>query len=460
MLLNMVLLPLREIGETAVVHIVEKNLPSDVALSSVAAASFDVAVVGLGYVGLPLALLADRKGHRVVGIDISEKKVASIKGGVSPFFDEQIQKHLDAKPLAVDTDFSRIRESEIIIVCVPTPVHEDHLPDLGPLAGACEAIAPHLQMGALVVVESTVNPGVCDTIVIPTLEKHSGLTAGVDFMVSHCPERVNPGDERWGVENINRVAGSLTPEGLEKTLLFYRSIVSGDVRPMGSLKEAEAVKIVENTFRDVNIAFVNELALSFDKLGIDVVNVIEAASTKPFAFLPHFPSCGVGGHCIPVDPYYLIEEGRRNGFEHEFLSLARSINNRMPVHTVNLLARALEAEGRELRGARIAVLGLAYKSDIDDTRESPARIILKELEVRGAESVVFDPFVKNEGVASIEEALTGAHGAIIATSHRAFRSLAPEDFLKHDVRIVIDGKNCLPKQVFLDAGIHYRGIGR
>lgn len=450
----------RETGESAVVQVTEQNIHTDVVALASPANLFDVAVVGLGYVGLPLALLADRKGHRVVGIDISEKKVASIKGGVSPFFDEQIQKYLDAKPLAVDTDFARIRESEIVIVCVPTPVHEDHLPDLGPLVGACEAIAPHLQKGTLVVIESTINPGVCDTVVIPTLEKHSGLTAGVDFMVSHCPERVNPGDDRWSVENINRVAGSLTQEGLEKTLAFYRSIVLGDVRPMGSLKEAEAVKIVENTFRDVNIAFVNELALSFDKLGIDVVNVIEAASTKPFAFLPHYPSCGVGGHCIPVDPYYLIEEGRRNGFEHEFLSLARSINNRMPVHTVNLLARALEAEGIEMRGARIAVLGLAYKSDIDDTRESPARIILKELRARGAEAVPYDPFVKGEGAESIEDALAGAHGAIIATSHRAFRSLAPEDFLKHDVRIVIDGKNCLPKHLFVTAGIRYHGIGR
>ena len=442
------------------VQVTEKNLHTDVVALASPAAFFDVAVVGLGYVGLPLALLTDRKGHRVVGIDISEKKIASIRGGISPFFDEQIQKHLDAKPLSVDTDFARIRESEIVIVCVPTPVHEDHLPDLGPLRGACEAIAPHMQKGTLVVIESTVNPGVCDTVVIPALEEHSGLKAGEDFMVSHCPERVNPGDERWSVENINRVAGSLTPEGLEKTLDFYRSIVIGDVRPMGSLKEAEAVKIVENTFRDVNIAFVNELALSFDKLGIDVVNVIEAAATKPFAFLPHFPSCGVGGHCIPVDPYYLIEEGRRNGFEHEFLSLARSINNRMPVHTVNLLARALEAENKELRGSRIAVLGLAYKSDIDDTRESPARIILKELTARGAEPVPFDPFVKGEGAESLEGALTGAQGAIIATSHRTFRSLAPEDFLKHDVRIVIDGKNCLPKNLFVEAGVRYHGIGR
>lgn len=449
----------RETGEIAVTQTHIGN-PTDITLST-PAVSFSVAVVGLGYVGLPLALLAARKGHRVIGIDVSDKKVASINGGVSPFYDERLQEHLNNTKLEASTDFSRLKESDIIVVCVPTPVHEDHLPDLGPLKSACASIAPHLKRGALVVIESTVNPGVCDTVAIPTLEGASGLRAGEDFMISHCPERVNPGDERWSVENINRVAGSLTPEGLEKTLVFYRSIVLGDIRPMRSLKEAEAVKIVENTFRDVNIAFVNELALSFDKLGIDVVNVIEAASTKPFAFLPHFPSCGVGGHCIPVDPYYLIEEGRRNGFEHEFLSLARSINNRMPIHTVNLLARALEKRGEELRGARIAVLGLAYKADIDDTRESPARAILKELIVRGAEPVPYDPFVKNgDSVESLDEALTGARAALIATSHRSFRSLSPDDFLKHGIAIVIDGKNCLQKDRFVEAGITYHGIGR
>jgi len=426
-----------------------------------ASRSFSVAVVGLGYVGLPLALLAARKGHRVLGIDVSEKKVASIRGGVSPFYDEAITRHLTETKLDADTEFGRIRDAEIVIVCVPTPVRHDHSPDLDPLIGACEAIAPHLSTGSLIVIESTVNPGICDNIVIPTLEKASGLTAGKDFLVSHCPERVNPGDERWGVENINRVAGSLTPEGLEMTVEFYRSIVTGEVRPMGSLKEAEAVKIVENTFRDINIAFVNELAMSFDRMGIDIVNVIDAASTKPFAFMPHYPGCGVGGHCIPVDPYYLIEEGRRNGFDHEFLSLARKINNRMPIHTVDMLERLLAQDGEALQDSRIAVLGLAYKADIDDMRESPSHMIIDELAARHAQPIAFDPYVKNDAyAASLEDALEGARAAIIATPHRAFKMLTPNVFLDRGIRIVVDGKNCLPKQLFLDAGIAYKGIGR
>jgi len=421
---------------------------------------FSVSVVGLGYVGLPLALLASRKGHKVVGIDISAEKVSSINKKISPFHDEAIARYLPESRLTADTDFARIRETEIIVVCVPTPVREDHSPDLQPLIGACERIIPHLQPGSLVVIESTVNPGICDSIVLPILES-TGLKGGVDFELSHCPERINPGDENWHVENIHRVAGSLTPEGLERTLTFYGSIITGTIRPMGSLKEAEAVKIVENTFRDINIAFVNELALSFDRLGIDTLNVIEAASTKPFAFMPHYPSCGVGGHCIPVDPYYLIAEGKRNGFDHEFLSLARRINNRMPIFTVDLLERTLSGRGITLGGSRIAVLGLAYKADIDDMRESPSHSIIAELRERGAAPVSYDPFVKaHSDVATLTEALTGARGAIVATAHRAFRALSLNDFLSAGVSVVIDGKNCLQKRQFIDAGIAYKGIGR
>ncbi len=422
--------------------------------------TFAVSVVGLGYVGLPLAVLAAKKGHRVIGIDISEKRVASINGGVSPFYDEAITKGLAETKLKAATDFSRVKDSEIIVVCVPTPVREDHSPDLTPLEKACEGILPHLAQGSLVVIESTVNPGICDTIVLPILES-TGLKVGVDFELAHCPERVNPGDPEWNVENIHRVVGSSTKTGLERALTFYSSILTGNIRAMNSLKEAEAVKIVENTFRDINIAFVNELALSFDRLGIDTVNVIEAASTKPFAFMPHFPSCGVGGHCIPVDPYYLIAEGKRNGFDHEFLSLARSINNRMPIHTVDLLERSMKERGLTLKGAKIAVLGLAYKADIDDMRESPAEKIIEELIARGAEVVAFDPYVLHHSqVSSVDEALQGAVGAIVATAHRAFRSLTPETFLTNGVNVVIDGKNCLNKELFIDAGIAYKGIGR
>jgi len=422
--------------------------------------TYSVAVVGLGYVGLPLALLAARKGHRVVGLDINAEKVKSINSGICPFFDVELTERLANTRLPADTNFARARDVEIIVLCVPTPVRHDHIPDLVPIMEASKSVASHLKKGTLVIVESTVNPGVCENVVLPILERGSGLRAGADFMLSHCPERVNPGDPEWNVENISRVAGSLTEEGLEKTLAFYGSIVTGPIRPMRSIKEAEAVKIVENTFRDINIAFVNELALSFDRLGIDVVNVIEAAATKPFAFMAHYPGCGVGGHCIPVDPYYLIAEGKRNGFNHRFLSLARKINNHMPKHTVDLLERMLRKEHIPLKGARVALLGLAYKADIDDVRESPSLVMLEELEKRGAEVMPFDPYVKNARIPTLRKALTGAHAAIVATPHRSFRALSPHDFLECGVSIVIDGKNCLSKEAFVGAGVQYRGIGR
>lgn len=430
---------------------------SDASISSIPRVTTAV-VVGLGYVGLPLAVLAAKKGHRVIGLDIDARKVETINSGASPFFDVSLTRELGHSRIEASTDFGLVKEAEVVIVCVPTPVRDDHSPDLEPLEGACRGIAPYLKPGTLVVIESTINPGICENVVIPILEA-TGLRAGVDFDLSHCPERVNPGDANRNVENIHRVAGSLTEQGLERTISFYRSILTGTVHPMKSLKEAEAVKIVENTFRDINIAFVNELAISFDRLGIDIVNVINAASTKPFAFMAHFPSCGVGGHCIPVDPYYLIAEGKRNGFDHEFLSLARKINNRMPTFTVDVLEKTLEARGETLRGARIAVLGLSYKADIDDTRESPSYKIIEELGERGALPVAYDPFVRSD-ITSLDDALTGTRAAIIATAHREFKNLRPHEFLDRNVTVVIDGKNCLDKEQFLNAGVVYRGIGR
>jgi nucleotide sugar dehydrogenase len=255
--------------------------------------------------------------------------------------------------------------------------------------------------------------------------------------------------------------GSLEETGLQKALDFYRSIISAEIKPMRSLKEAEAVKVVENAFRDVNIAFVNELAMSFSRLGIDVVNVIEGAATKPFAFMPHFPGCGVGGHCIPVDPYYLIDYAKKNGFDHDFLSLARRINSNMPRVTVELLAAALDEKGLSLRGSKVAVLGLAYKPEIDDCRESPSFEIIKELEERGAIVASYDPYVRSKSTdSSVNDALEHAVGAVIATAHGVFKGLTPQLFLQHNISVVVDGRNCLPKETFTASGIIYRGIGR
>lgn len=421
----------------------------------------NIAVVGLGYVGLPLALLASRKGYDVYGIDLDEEKVSKINKRQSPFLSEEIEKEIKKTKIKATTDFGVLSECNIVIICVPTPVNEDKSPNFIPVEKACESIAPFIKKGTLVVLESTVNPGVCEGIVIPIVEKGSNLKAGKDFYVAHCPERINPGDKKWSVENINRVLGSLEKKGLKIAYDFYSSIIKGQIYIMGNLKEAEAVKIIENSFRDVNIAFVNELAMSFSKFGIDVVNVIKGASTKPFSFLAHFPGCGVGGHCIPVDPYYLIESAKQNGFNHEFLSLARKINNGMPKYTVDVLTRAIKKSGLKSQGSKIAVLGVAYKADIGDDRESPSHEIIEEAKKMGYEVKIFDPYVPlKSNVRNLDEAMQDVSAVIVATNHAQFAKLLPSYFVKRGVGIVIDGRNCLDKDKFLKSKIMYRGIGR
>lgn len=421
-----------------------------------------IAVIGLGYVGLPLALLVDKKGYDVIGVDINAEKVKMLNEKKSPLTTEKaIIEQLKKSNLVATTDYSQIKKASIIVICVPTPIHENNMPNLEPLEKACENIALNLKKGQLVILESTVNPGVSNGVVLPILEGISGLKGGQDFYLAHCPERINPGDTKWTVENIPRVAGSLEEKGLRKALSFYKSFVNATIKPMNSLKEAEAVKIVENTFRDINIAFVNELARSFSRLGIDVINVIEGAATKPFAFMPHFPGCGVGGHCIPVDPYYLIEYAKNIGFNHDFLTLARRINEEMPEFTVEMLMKALNEKKMAINGTRIAVLGLAYKPEIDDCRESPSFKIIEHLKKYGADIVIYDPFVlDNSNVKSLNDALKGTSAVIIATAHHVFKEISPKDFLNYGVNVVVDGRNCLPKDKFLESGIVYKGIGR
>lgn len=420
-----------------------------------------ICVIGLGYVGLPLALLAHSKGYRVIGIDTDERKVNLINRKRSPFFDEAINRQLKEATIKATTDFSTLKDSSIIVICVPTPVYENYEPNLEPVENACKSIAPHLQKGQLVVLESTVNPGVSETVVLPLLEQGSGLKCGVDFYLAHCPERINPGDKKWNVENINRVVGAFGTAALKKSTAFYTSIIAGEVKPMGSLKEAEAVKVVENSFRDINIAFVNELAMSFSRLGIDLVKVIEGAATKPFSFMPHFPGCGVGGHCIPVDPYYLIDYASRNGFSHDFLKLARQINNHMPAFTAEVAKQALSERNIPIKGANVTVLGLAYKPEIADDRESPSYDLIHCLEELGANVTSFDPFiVEKSTVKTLEEGLENADAIIVATAHTAFKKLTPNQVLQNGVKAVIDGRNCLLKEKFIEAGVTYRGIGR
>jgi len=431
-----------------------------------------VAIIGLGYVGLPLALLAQNKDYEVIGIDYDKNKIALVKQGSSPFVDSEVTASLRKTPLRVSSQYDQVSEVDIIILCVPTPVDKDYTPDLTPVTSACVEIAKILKKDQLVIIESTINPGVCDEIIIPLLEKGSGLICGADFYLAHCPERINPGDPKWEVSNISRVVGGYDQESLTRAVDFYTSLISGKIKPMGSLREAEAVKVVENSFRDINIAFVNELAMSFTKLGIDIVNVIDGAATKPFAFMPHYPGVGVGGHCIPVDPYYLIEYAHKNGFTHKFLKTARDINNGMPQFTVERLVDGLNEDGKKLEGAKVTLLGLSYKANVGDLRESPSLVILELLKSAGAHVVTHDPYINRlEGTKDyhtkkpyskndIEAAIKGADAVIVATGHKEYKSLNMEIFSRLGTKVIIDGRNCLNKKLALETGLIYRGIGR
>jgi UDP-N-acetyl-D-glucosamine dehydrogenase len=420
-----------------------------------------VCVVGLGYVGLPLALRSKEVGYNVYGFEPDQCKVDLINAGKSPIEETYVESLLAKHRIVATTDPHVIAFADIILICVPTPVDASHYPDLSPVIKASETVVAHLKKGALVVLESTVNPGVSEEVMAPIFEK-AGLTVGQDVFLAHCPERVDPGNTRWNVSNLPRVVGSLDHKGLDLALDYYGRITEGGVRAMKSIREAEAVKIVENSFRDINIAFVNELAKSFDTLDIDIKDVIEGAATKPYAFIPHYPSCGVGGHCIAVDPYYLIERAKTAGFDHAFLKIAREINNSMPAYTVEKLQNALNSVRLPLNGTTVGVLGLAYKANVDDMRESPSVKIIAHLEKHSATVITFDPHIPDQSsAASLEDLLEKSQAILVAVNHREFLDVLTPDLLeRYGIKVIVDGKNCLDKQAFLDAGIIYVGIGR
>lgn len=416
-----------------------------------------IGVIGLGYVGLPLALLAEEKGFDVLGVDLSQDKLKKLKNRKPVIDDEIANKRLTYSKIDFSDDFSKLASADIAIVCVPTPVDKNKNPDLTPVKGASVSAAKNLKPGSLLIVESTINPGVCDEVLIPLIEHETNHVIGKTLYIAHCPERINPGDPKWHVGNINRVLGADSAAGLDIAYEFYDNLVDAKIKKMDTIKEAEACKVVENSFRDINIAFVNELAMSFDMLGINVKNVIDGAATKPFAFMAHYPGIGVGGHCIPVDPYYLIEYARGYGFEHEFLSLARSINNSMPEFTVEQLIDGLNEVGMSLKGSRIAVLGLSYKANVADDRESPSYKLINILQDKGATVETYDPYFPEKSTAkSLEKALQQKDAVVIATNHTEFIST---DYSAHNIKVLVDGKNCINQEKNQNLTYIYRGIG-
>ncbi len=419
-----------------------------------------VAVIGLGYVGLPVALRSIEKGYSTYGLELDKKKVDLIKKGKSPLKEDFIEKRKKLlQKIKASTNPILLKKADIIVVCVPTPVDKQFYPVLTPLKEAIEVIAKYNKPGQLIIIESTINPGICEDVITPILEK-AGLKTNKDYFLAHCPERIDPGNKNWDVTNIPRVVGATSQKGLSLAKQFYTSIIDAPIKSMHSIKEAEAVKIIENSFRDINIAFVNELAKSFDKMNIDIKDVIDGAATKPFSFLAHYPGRGVGGHCIPVDPYYLIEKAKEVGFDHKFLRIARSINNSMPLYTVNILQDTLNELKMPLKGTKVGILGLAYKANTDDLRESPSLKIIQELERKKAKVIRFDPFIKNlSDVSDLKTLLKKSDVLILVTNHQMFLDIQPEIFKQYHIHAIIDGMNCLAKNKIKRLGIKYHGIG-
>lgn len=355
----------------------------------------NIGIIGLGYVGLPLSLQFARCGVTVVGIDIDPLKIGHISRGesyIKHITPADIQAAINTGQLRATTDFTSVRDLSAVIICVPTPLNAYREPDISYVLKTGEAIAPHLRRSTLVVLESTTYPGTTDGELLAVLERGSGLKAGVDFHLAFSPEREDPGNPQSKVADIPKIVGGLTPACATRARDLYAKAIK-TVVPVSSCRVAEAAKLLENIFRSVNIALVNELKVVYGAMGIDIWEVIEAAKTKPFGFMPFYPGPGLGGHCIPIDPFYLTWKAREFGQHTRFIELAGEINTSMPLHVVNQIAHALNAQKKPLNGSRVLALGLAYKADVDDMRESPTFLILDLLKARGAQVDYFDPHI-------------------------------------------------------------------
>lgn len=405
-----------------------------------------VGIVGLGYVGLPLAVEFAKAGFSVTGIDVSAAKAARVNDGQSYVGDvpvASLQKLVASGKLRATADFSAVRDLDTINICVPTPLRKTRDPDMSYIISACEEIARYFHPGMLVILESTTYPGTTDELVLPMLSK-VGLQVGRDFFLCFSPERVDPGNPKYQTSNIPKVVGGCTPACTAMGRLFYSQALQ-QVVPVSSTQVSEMVKLLENTFRMINIGLVNEIALMCDRIGINVWEVIEAAATKPFGFMPFYPGPGLGGHCIPIDPFYLSWKTKQAGIEARFIELAGYINGQMPHFVVDKIQNALNDAGKPVKGSRIHVMGVAYKRNIDDMRESPALDILLLLERRGALLSYSDPHVPElhldglDLVAETQSAAAAADCVVIVTDHSAFDYAA----LVERSRLVVDTRNAL-----------------
>ncbi|MEP6719331.1 MAG: nucleotide sugar dehydrogenase [bacterium] len=363
-------------------------------IDSIKAKRAHVGVVGLGYVGLPLLAEFAGAGFQAIGFEVDEGKAAQINAGDSYIGDVSgavIKELVEGKRLSATTDFNQLKNCDAVIICVPTPLRKTKEPDVSYILAAAEEIKQRLHRGQLIILESTTYPGTTDEVLLPMFEE-TGLKLDEDFLLAFSPERVDPGNPQFQTHNIPKVVGGVTPDSTEVAASLYAQIVK-DVHAVSSARVAETAKLLENTFRAVNIGMANEMARLCYALNIDTWEVIRAAATKPFGFMAFYPGPGIGGHCIPLDPHYLSWKARQHGFDSRFIGLAEEVNSRMPEHVVQLVADGLNDESKSMKGSRILLLGVAYKKDIDDVRESPALSIIDRLRAKGADVRYHDPFV-------------------------------------------------------------------
>lgn len=405
-----------------------------------------VGIIGMGYVGLPLAVEIAGAGFHVIGIDIDKDKVGMINHGESyiPDVSSSSVKGLVERGLfSASTDFSVIQELDVVSICVPTPLSETREPDISYVRSSAVEVAKYIKPGQLIILESTTYPGTTEEIVLPILEE-SGLTVGKDFNLAFSPERVDPGNKQYGIQNTPKVVGGTTAACTEHVKQFYSQFVQ-TVVPVSSTRAAETTKLLENIFRCVNIALVNELMLLCDRMDINIWEVIEAASTKPFGYMTFMPGPGLGGHCIPIDPFYLSWKARQYDFSTEFIELAGKTNENIPYYVVSKISEALNSHEKSIKGSKILILGLAYKKDIGDTRESPALKIISRLEKLGAHIAYHDPYVDEQiinrniykSIPLTADIISGSDCIVVVTDH----SVVDYQLVADNAKLVVDTRN-------------------
>ncbi|MBS3070654.1 nucleotide sugar dehydrogenase [Candidatus Micrarchaeota archaeon] len=422
-----------------------------------------VCIVGVGYVGLPNAVLFADKGFNVIAADVSERIVELTNKGVSHINDPVLNKSVPrvfatGRLKAMRDVTAAAKQSDVIIISVPTPAEKGE-PDLSFVEKACTSVAKGLKRGSLVIVESTVYPGACRTFVKPLLEKESGLECGKDFFLAHCPERLNPGDNEHNVMVTPRVVGGVDEKSGDAAKALYESVVDARIVLVSNADTAELSKLVENTQRDVNIAYINEIAVVCEKTGIDVKEIIEACSSK-WNFYRTKPSAGVGGHCLPNNPYYILKASQAKGFYPTLIMTARKLNDSMPLHTADLIENALKESGKDIGKSTVAIMGVAYKENVDDVRQAPSRVIIPELLKRGAKVEICDPYVNEANMAKVHSSVTtaekalGADCVVFLVAHDEFKKIAPSQV---KAKAVVDAAFLFDKNDF--AGKAYKRVG-